>query len=56
MATLGGDESVSAKTNPIPQSILIGKGGGLRLRHVGRDGAEDLVVALSNHIDERLAE
>ena len=44
------------KTNPIPQSILIGKNGGLRLRHVGRDGAEDLVAALSNHIDGLLAE
>ncbi len=44
------------QASPLPQSILIGKSGGLRLRHVGRDGAEDLVVALSNHIDELLAE
>ena len=44
------------EASPIPQSILIGKNGGLRLRHVGRDGAEDIVAVLSNHIDELLAE
>ena len=51
-----GNVSGQLKRGPIPQLILIGKRGGLRLRHVGHDGAEDLVVALSNHIDELLAE
>ena len=44
------------QASPIPQTVLLGKQGKLRLRHVGYDGAEDIAADLDHHIHQLLEE